>query len=251
MWFTEHHSCTFGTVIVPGMGCCYCYTGISYFEDYCTAKNWSWMASQCEVSALWLCVWKSVLESYMTFGIVCWVVLWIILGVILSGAMLLIHGLYAHLHLIVTLVLKNLVSNLQKWITSHNLNKSICEGDQSSSVSRDPSSVIYLLSSTTSHPPPVGHPNLVTIHILSQFITGLDISLVIHLWPQSVSGHDSSQAVSHLVMLCHSLAICFHPVGNCACMVCIPNFSCLSLCSLKLIFTNLHNVCLPCNNSCH
>ena len=130
--------------------------------------------------------------------------------------MLLVHSSFPLLNLIVTLKLDKKVCDLEQGITSHNFNIFIYEGDQSSSVSCDLSTVMDLLQSTSSHPPPIHDPDLVTIHILPQSISFLALSVVIHLWPQSVSGHDSSQAVIYLVITYHSFSICFHLVSNCA-----------------------------------
>jgi len=100
-----------------------------------------------------------------------------------------------------------------------------------SSVSRDPSPVIDLLSS---------------IHILSRSISGHDPSPDgIHLL-LSISGRNQSLAAIHL----WPRSIWLHPLISTRCVIALVqaafrDCSCSSVSPLKVIFTDLHNFRLP------
>ena len=114
-----------------------------------------------------------------------------------------------------------------------------------SSVSRDPSPEIHLLSSTSRHPPSVIHLRS-SIHMRLRSISGRDLSPDgIHLL-LSISGRNPSLATIH-----HPpRSIWLQPFVSTMCIIALlwaafRDFSCSSVSSLKVIVTDLHNVRLP------
>jgi len=125
------------------------------------------------------------------------------------------------------------------------------------SVSRDPSPEIHFLSSTSGHSFMSGRDQYpAVIHLRTASISCHPSPAAIHLWPPSIPSRKPSLAGIHFQV--RSLLGCdpvgsshsFPPVHPCACMVCIRDFSCNTVRSLKVIFTDLHNVRLPLTVHC-
>jgi len=192
--------------------------------------------------------------------IVLWVVLWIVVGIVLAGTRpLAVYRISAYLRSTETSYLQIILRNLEKGITSYNLNIFM----KMKEIDCHLFPVIHLLSSISCHPSPVIHPYQVAMHIMPWSISGRDPSLVNHLWPLSISGRYPSPAAIHLRQ--QSISSCnpspaaihfwlwcssFQPFVSTVWIIALVwaafcDCSCSSVSPLKVIFTNLHNVCLP------